>query len=172
MDWGLTSKKYSLTHFMVTEKTQFEKPYSVLEQLGALRKTFSSLSWNAKGGVLTGFGKLRPTPLSLEYNFSLDYRITGNKTAKLSVCVSGSNLRNLDAKDFPHNYGVDQKRKRVKICLYRYKEFSSRRLIAETIVPWTIEWLLFYEGWLITGKWLGGGEHPTKSKKNEVCYGK
>ena len=33
------------------------------------------------------------------------------------------------------------------------------KLISNTIIPWTIEWLYFYELWLATGEWLGGGEH-------------
>jgi hypothetical protein len=32
--------------------------------------------------------------------------------------------------------------------------------IADTIVPWAALWLVFYEYWLATGLWLGGGEHP------------
>lgn len=32
--------------------------------------------------------------------------------------------------------------------------------VANTIVPWLAEWLEFYEGWLVTGIWYGGGEHP------------
>jgi hypothetical protein len=29
--------------------------------------------------------------------------------------------------------------------------------IADTIVPWTAEWLVHYEIWLVTGEWYGGG---------------
>jgi hypothetical protein len=29
--------------------------------------------------------------------------------------------------------------------------------IAETIVPWTIDWLVCYEFWQATGRWVGGG---------------
>ena len=27
--------------------------------------------------------------------------------------------------------------------------------VHETIVPWTAEWIVFYELWKITGEWLG-----------------
>jgi hypothetical protein len=27
-------------------------------------------------------------------------------------------------------------------------------------LPWAAYWLAFYEYWLATGHWLGGGEHP------------
>ena len=32
--------------------------------------------------------------------------------------------------------------------------------VADRIIPWTAEWLAFYEGWLATGEWKGGGRHP------------
>jgi hypothetical protein len=46
------------------------------------------------------------------------------------------------------------------------RAYSSKKvrrgwmLLAYTVVPWTSEWLVFYELWLITGEWLGGGTHP------------
>ncbi|WP_179098563.1 hypothetical protein [Burkholderia pseudomallei] len=35
----------------------------------------------------------------------------------------------------------------------------------ETYIPWTAEWLWYYEYWRSTGKWVGGGAHPSRSKK-------
>ncbi len=32
--------------------------------------------------------------------------------------------------------------------------------IATTVIPWLLEWLVYYEAWQATGEWLGGGEHP------------
>ena len=34
--------------------------------------------------------------------------------------------------------------------------------IADTIVPWTAEWLVHYEIWLVTGEWYGGGDWPPR----------
>jgi hypothetical protein len=31
--------------------------------------------------------------------------------------------------------------------------------LAMTVIPWISEWLYFYELWLVTGEWLGGGTH-------------
>jgi len=36
--------------------------------------------------------------------------------------------------------------------------------LAETTVPWAARYLYFYEGWLLTGKWSGGGRHPTQEE--------
>ena len=36
-------------------------------------------------------------------------------------------------------------------------EFIKRR--KNTIVPWIADWLYYYEVWLFTGEWEGGGIH-------------
>lgn len=38
-------------------------------------------------------------------------------------------------------------------------QWSWDRSIADTIVPWVIDWLVCYEFWHATGKWKGGGRH-------------
>lgn len=46
------------------------------------------------------------------------------------------------------------------LCLFHppTDRFDPRRhSVANTIVPWTLEWLACYEGWLATGTWYGGG---------------
>jgi hypothetical protein len=32
--------------------------------------------------------------------------------------------------------------------------------LANTILPWACLWLFYFEDWLITSQWKGGGEHP------------
>ena len=48
------------------------------------------------------------------------------------------------------------------LCLFDHREspWSSTMRIHETIIPWTAEWLVFYELWKLTGKWEGSeAEH-------------
>ena len=47
------------------------------------------------------------------------------------------------------------------LCLYdpRADEWHGGMAVAKTIIPWTVEWLGCYEGWLATGEWTGGGVH-------------
>ena len=33
-------------------------------------------------------------------------------------------------------------------------------LLGNSVLLWASVWLFFYEVWTVTGKWLGGGEHP------------
>ncbi len=39
------------------------------------------------------------------------------------------------------------------------REWTPSMSIAESIIPWTLEWLHYWELWLVEGKWLGGGVH-------------
>lgn len=60
----------------------------------------------------------------------------------------------------PHVYGpLDD----PTLCLFDPDgdEWDSTMLLSRTIIPWTIDWLTFYEFWLMTGVWSGGGRHPT-----------
>lgn len=124
----------------------------------SLKFSYPHASCEVKGETLWWFcNKVKPTPISREYSVEIIYR----KGKRPRVYVLGDELMNLDATDFPHKYSINREEKRVEICLYRYaSEFSSEKLLSKTVIPWTVEWLFFYELWLATGEWLGGGEHP------------
>ena len=68
-------------------------------------------------------------------------------------------------KELPHVYSQKEQR----LCLYYPRgrcAWNSSMGIAKTIMPWTSEWLFFYELWLATGEWLGGGIHIETGKKD------
>jgi hypothetical protein len=64
----------------------------------------------------------------------------------------------------PHTYACDWRPpSQASLCLHfpddeDWSQYTD--LVAEKIVPWTSEWLHFYEGWLATGKFHGPGLHP------------
>lgn len=63
----------------------------------------------------------------------------------------------------PHIYENNDAPNSGNICLYYpIDEYSwdFTQLIAQKIVPWLSEWLLFYEGWLVTGEWFADGVEP------------
>jgi hypothetical protein len=72
-----------------------------------------------------------------------------------------------EEKSIPHTYSSNE------ICVYlpNNDEWLASAFIADTIIPWTLLWLFFYEIWLATGKWFGGGIHPVRRmpyiKKND-----
>ena len=40
--------------------------------------------------------------------------------------------------------------------------FLTSVLIANTVVPWATLWLYFFEEWLVSDDWKGGGVHPNE----------
>lgn len=62
----------------------------------------------------------------------------------------------------PHNYGLGCDPAFPHLCLYDpvADEYAPDMPIADFIIPWAIEWLFFYEEWVRTGEWKGGGRHP------------
>lgn len=59
----------------------------------------------------------------------------------------------------PHIYYNKSNPQRSQLCLFdpEADEWDKTMAIADTIVPWAIDWLVSYEGWLATGEWTGGG---------------
>lgn len=59
----------------------------------------------------------------------------------------------------PHLYD----REKIRLCLYYptgNEEWTKRDSLCNTIVAWTYLWLYYYEEWLYSGEWKGGGIHP------------
>ena len=61
----------------------------------------------------------------------------------------------------PHHYPNRDNPNLPILCLHDpdTREWHPGLSIAKTIIPWTINWLACYEGWLATGEWTGGGRH-------------
>ena len=80
------------------------------------------------------------------------------------VTVTNPLLRNQseDPSDpIPHHYPNRDRPELPFLCLYdpHAREWHPGLSVARTIIPWTIDWLACYEGWLATGEWTGGGRH-------------
>ena len=61
--------------------------------------------------------------------------------------------------EIPHLIFYKEKPEQSGLCLFdpKDKEWSASDLIAATTVPWTAEWLAYYELWHLTGEWLAPG---------------
>jgi len=96
----------------------------------------------------------RPTPLSREYTVRIEYE-RGDvpkvfvKDPDISVLAAGRKL--------PHVY-----RNPLHLCLYLpgTGEWDGTMRIDRTFVPWASVWLYYFEEWLDSNDWKGGGVHP------------
>ena len=108
-------------------------------------------------------------PLCQVYSVEIRYRIRRQRTGAASdtprVTVVQPLLRRREEepdKPIPHHYVAKNDPELPILCLFdpAAAEWNPTMSVATTIVPWTIDWLACYEGWLATGTWTGGGrEH-------------
>jgi hypothetical protein len=69
--------------------------------------------------------------------------------------------------DLPHVYWDNPDCPALCLFDHETEEWTPFHLLADTTIPWTIDWLGCYEGWRATGEWTGGGRHaaPTPSQE-------
>lgn len=131
------------------------RPINLGLQMIALKRAFPDSECTVKRNRLRWRGSLAPTPMSETYSVRLEYTL--EKSPRVHVEYPA--LVERDGEELPHVYPDGA------LCLYypRAGEFSKRLFLAQTVVPWTSEWLFHYELWHVTGEWLGGGIHPGDS---------
>jgi len=96
----------------------------------------------------------QPTPLSRSYQVALVLEREGTP----DVRVVDPNLRLLaSGHDLPHIYQNPD-----RLCLYLpgTGQWNASKRLDLTIIPWTHLWLLYFEEWLVSDDWKGGGRHP------------
>jgi hypothetical protein len=104
----------------------------------------------------------QPTPISRVYKIRIRYQL--EKSPKIFVIAP--NLRDLaDGRKIPHLY--DQALQRLCLYLPRTGEWNATKWLANTVIPWVNLWLYYFEDWLQTNEWRGGGEHPPEDQKTK-----
>lgn len=112
----------------------------------AIRARFPQFKFRRGKKAYVWNGKLQPTEQSPFYDVIVEseypIELSRPKVHILRPCIST---------DAPHVYTEGH------LCLYHPREWGwvPTKFIASTIIPWTAEWLWFYEAWLLTGKWFG-----------------
>ena len=128
-------------------------------------RAFPGVECSIRGGALTAIGWIQPTPLSERYKFRLDY--TEGKAPRVRVSILEPPLKRRDkAERIPHTYDGDR-----PCPFYPGVDWTADQWIAFTVIPWLAIWLFFYECWLATGEWYGGGEHPPGPKDDSDIEG-
>lgn len=132
---------------------------SAVQQYLRLKRDFPDGHGSVSMGKLIWRQSLRPTPISRCY----DLRVILGPSPTPKVFVENPCLRDLTSgRSLPHVYQQNP----ARLCLYQpnYREWAASMFLSETILPWASLWLFYFEDWLITDQWNGGGEHPdTKS---------
>lgn len=133
-----------------------QRPLTPAQQAYFLTLVYPQFHLRGLRNVLRAVGCLQPTPNSDQYTIEIEYR-DGRRPR---VTVLKPKLRLAPGKTkLPHVFRDDD------LCLHLPGEWRPEMRIAEYIVPWISLWLFFYETWLITGEWLGGGHEPSETKK-------
>lgn len=110
-------------------------------------------------------GMLQPLPFSREYRVVIRYTLSHPP-----VCVIREpDLSNLaQGRKIPHIYRNQTGIRGTQLCLYlpvvkqknKVSEWQPTMFLANTILPWASMWLVYFEFWLSSGEWDGGGvEH-------------
>jgi hypothetical protein len=124
---------------------------SVSQQAFALARRFPDSRLRRDSRTLVWRGRMQPSPTSRSYLVEMKYRL--GATPRVRVV---SRLRTRTGESLPHVWNHSYR----VLCLHERDDWNPRMLIADTTVPWAAEWLFFYELWLVTGEWDGGGHWP------------
>ncbi len=127
------------------------KRLSLILQRLALYRMFPESNLYINKNELVWEGELTPSIMSCTYRVELRYRLEYPPTVR----VLDPPLETREGEQIPHLYPDG------RLCLYypKAREWNSSKHLSDTIVPWASEWLFFYEIWLATGTWTGGGVH-------------
>lgn len=141
------------THFLVNKLSSFQ-------QLMDLKSKYENVVGHLTKNGFECNVSVKPTALSSEYKLKIVYVLGSNP--KVYVLEPRPLLLAKDCCSLPHVYNS----KRQQLCLFypKAKEWNAGMSIATSVVHWAIEWLFYYEIWLITGTWEGGGIHPRVKK--------
>jgi hypothetical protein len=131
------------------------KDLTLSQQLLFLR---SNPAINGSGSLgvnrLTWQMAVQPTPLARTYNAHITYRPGEMPSVRI---VDPDLLVLAGGRALPHVYNNP-----LRLCLYLpgTGEWKQTKRIDQTIIPWTYLWLYYFEDWLGTDDWKGGGQHP------------
>lgn len=136
------------------------RPLSIAQQYHHLRHNPISAGTGHLGcGRLLWHYEAQPTVVSRPYKVRITYALDQQP----QILVAAPNLIELAGPNrrLPHVYQQDP----PILCLYRpaKREWTPFLRLDQTIVPWTSLWLFYFEEWLVSNEWKGGGEHPERS---------
>lgn len=100
--------------------------------------------------------EVHPTPVSRTYAVRIGHSQQGGAP---EVTVTAPDLVALaGGRRLPHVYRQSPPR----LCLFLpgTGEWVACMRLSQTVVPWALLWLFYFEEWLASDDWKGGGVHP------------
>jgi hypothetical protein len=131
------------------------KAKTVAQQALLLRQLAVTRRSDARAGRLVWEGQIQPTSHSEAYVVRIDYK----PPKRPEISVVSPPLEPPRGVRLPHVYPGD------RLCLCYPGQWGPEMRIDTTLVPWVAEWLFYYELWLFTGIWHGGGHGSPQSDK-------
>ena len=132
------------------------KPLTAAQQFLNLQVSPISLGdGELRAGRLTWRYVATPSPLSRDYSVRIELVQDGVP----ETYVDAPDLQALAGdRKIPHLYS----QRPPKLCLYLPKtyEWQPWMRLDQTVVPWSVLWLFYFEDWLLNDDWKGGGMHP------------
>jgi hypothetical protein len=106
-------------------------------------------------GRLNWFTSVQPSPLSRPYQIRIELKRHGHPDAWV---LSPDLVALADGRRLPHVYSE----RPLRLCLWlpRAAQWHRNLALTETILPWANLWFAYFEEWLVSNEWQGGGEHP------------
>lgn len=149
---------------------------SMQEQIRRMGKVFPNFELRFNGGWIAVWqGELRPFArtycVQVRYSWShaigdMEYKAPWFPEVSL-VAPQLITVHPKNSEAVPHIYLNSRSPAASNLCMFdpATEEWSRDMSIADTTLPWTIDWLASYEGWLATGEWTGGGrDHGVAAK--------
>ena len=115
----------------------------ILQKL-LVEKHYPGFKCSLRRGILECVGSIQPSDLSPKYRIRIRCKLNGIPSVR--VLEPG-----IAPKSPIHMY------RNGDLCLYHpgIQPWRKQENIHASIIPWTAEWLVFYELYLSEGKWLG-----------------
>jgi hypothetical protein len=141
---------------MGTSRYVRQRPLTAVEQGYFLTQLYPGFRARTRGSTLHCVGVLQPSPTNDKYTIRLFYDVP----VRPQVRVLRPELKLAPGKTkLPHVFAGND------LCLHVLGDWRPDLRIAEFVVPWISLWLSFYEVWLATGEWFGGGHEPSTGTK-------
>lgn len=128
-------------------------PLPAAFQVQILQKMLPTIRCHTNRDSIQWTGQIEPLPICDTYTIKVDYTTGGYPQVRV---LSPELVVAPGRKVIPHMFDQEI------LCLFRgrNRHWHPGDGFNRNIIPWTSMWLYYYEIWLATGEWHGGGEHP------------